>query len=130
MLGFVALEEGDSVAALSLYREALERALEFGAAGEILFAIEGIAFSVSSFDRRPAVRLLGAAQAIRAERQLRLDPIDEATYARLVDIIRSDLGSGVFEQEASSGAASLSLDEAAALALDLSRAEGRHIRPV
>jgi predicted ATPase/class 3 adenylate cyclase len=123
MLGFVALEEGDSVAALPLYREALERALDFGAAGEILFAIEGIAFSVSSFDGRAAVRLLGAAQEVRAERQLRLDPIEEATYARLVDIIRSDIGSGVFEQEASSGAGDLSLDEAAALALDLSRGE-------
>jgi predicted ATPase/class 3 adenylate cyclase len=122
LLGFVALEDGDSAAALLLYREALERALEFGAAGEILIAIEGIAFTVSSFDVRPTACLLGAAQAIRAERQLRHDPMEEAAYARHVEIIRRDLGPVAFEEEVSAGAASLSLDDAAALALDLSRA--------
>jgi predicted ATPase len=120
-LGFVTLQEGDQAAAQPLCREALEAALELGAAPAILSGIEGIAFSVSSFDARAAARLLGAAQAIRAERRLRLDPIEQAAYARLLEMIRSDLGSGVFEQETSSGAASLPLDQAAALALDLSR---------
>jgi tetratricopeptide (TPR) repeat protein len=120
-LGFVALQEGNQAAALPLYREALEAAVEFGAARAILTGIEGIAFSLSSFDALRAARLLGAAQAIRARRELQLDPIEEATYARLVDIIRDDLGVEVFEREASSGARSLSLDEAATLALDLSR---------
>jgi predicted ATPase/class 3 adenylate cyclase len=120
-LGFVALQEGDQAAALPLCREALEAALELGAAPAILSGIEGIAFSVSSFDGRSAARLLGAAQAIRAERQLRLDLVEQEAYTRLLEMIRSDLGSAVFEQEASSGSACLSLDEAAALALDLSR---------
>ena len=119
-LGFVALQQGDQAAAQPLYQEALEAALEFGAARGILSGIEGIAFSVSSFEARPAARLLGAAQAIRAERQLLLDPIEEATYARLVEIIRSDVGTKAFEREVSSGAVSLSLDDAAGLALDLS----------
>jgi len=76
-LGLIALQDGDLAEALPLYREALERALEFGASGEILFAIEGIAYSVSSFDAHLAARLLGAVQANRAEHELRLDPIEE-----------------------------------------------------
>ena len=122
-LGFVALEEGDSAAALPLYREALEGALEFGGAGEILYAIEGIAFAVSSFDAHSAARLHGAAQAIRAENQLQLDPIEERTYARLIETIRCNLGDEIFERETSSGAASLSIEDAATRALERSRPE-------
>jgi tetratricopeptide (TPR) repeat protein len=121
-LGLMALEEGDSAAALRLYREALESARETGATGEILLAVEGIAFSVASVDAGPAVRLLGAARAIRAELEMQLDPITAKTYTRLVEIIRGDLGADVFEQEASPGAAALSLDDAVTLALDLARA--------
>lgn len=104
-LGFIALEEGDSRKALRLYREALETALENGAADRILDAIGGIAFSVSSFDPHLAARLLGAVLAIRAEHQLRLDPIEQISSG---DIIWGSL---------------LSIEDAATLALDRSRPE-------
>jgi tetratricopeptide (TPR) repeat protein len=119
-LGFLSLREGDKATALQRYREALDVALEFGAAGGILSGIEGIALSASSVDPHRAARLLGAVQAIRAEHELRLDPIEEATFERLIEAIRCDLGEDVFDEEASSGAASFSIEYAATLALDLS----------
>jgi len=129
-LGFLSLREGDKATALQRYREALDVALEFGAAGGILSGIEGIALSASSVDPHGAARLLGAVQAIRAEHELRLDPIEEATFERLIEAIRCDLGEDVFDEEASSGAASLSIEHAATLALELSGRSTWYVRHV
>jgi tetratricopeptide (TPR) repeat protein len=125
-LGFVALEEGDSEAALLFFRECLEKALDVAGAGEVLYAIEGIAFAVSSSDPSSAARLLGAADAIRVEHELKRDPLEEEVFVRHMRAIRRNLGDHALDdldEVASSGATALTLEAAAELALDLSDPE-------
>ena len=72
-------------------------------------------------DPGPAYRLIGRWNCPRicACVGFRVYPLKQGSYARLVEALRADLGPDGFERETSAGAASLSLDDAAALALDL-----------
>ena len=96
-LGLVALDDGDSDRAAALLEEAL---LTFGRLGDrrgVAECLEQLAVAVSSGgDVRDAARLLGTTEALRESIGARLSPAERSVQDRIVDTIRSQLGSDEF----------------------------------
>jgi hypothetical protein len=95
---YVALTDRDAASGLSSAATGLEAALDVGATDVILGGMEAIAVAISSSDAVCSARLLGVADAVRADRQRRLDPIDQEIYAPLREAVRGALGAEAFDR--------------------------------
>ncbi|MGH8903999.1 MAG: BTAD domain-containing putative transcriptional regulator [Egibacteraceae bacterium] len=116
-LARVAAARGDPVAARSSYEEALRIGRRVGMPWHVATSLEGLAaLDVSGGQADRAARLLGAAEAIRAEIGAPRWPSSTDEHERLVDAARVALGEAAFGAAQAEGR-SLTLDEAATLAL-------------
>ena len=126
-LGAVLLLRGEHARAMVSYRESLMLSQELGDSLGILEAVEGVAaVGVGDEQRRVdaagerAARLLGAAAAQREVRGTPLRPTDRPIVEQAQAAARAQLGDAAYERALAEGH-ELSLDQAAALALELAR---------
>jgi DNA-binding CsgD family transcriptional regulator len=118
--------EGDLAGAEDLHHRALVLTVQHGLCGVAAETLEALAsLAVSCESHAEAVRLFGAAQALRDATGQARWPLDEPRYDGDIASLRERLGDDVFERAWQEGAA-LTLDAAAAYA---SRARGEHKRP-
>lgn len=116
-MGRAAAARGDPVAARSAYEEALRIGRRVGMPRSMAASLEGLAaVDVSGGRSDRAARLLGAAEAIRAEIGAPRWPSSIDAHERLVDAARVALGEAAFAGAQADGQ-SLTLEEATTLAL-------------
>jgi predicted ATPase len=117
-LGEVVYSLGDVGEAHVLMAEALTLLQSLGLRDGVILGIEGIAYAEAAEGRpRQAVRLLGAASALRAKLHDPIRPSQRAEYDQVVAALHDTLGIEAFEAAWAEGA-SLSFDEAIAASLD------------
>ena len=122
-LGHLDLLEHDRAGALRRYLRGLEVAVESETERQVLYATEGVAFAAAEIDPRAAARILGASQAVRAQRGLVPGRIEGAAYAASLSDLWQLAGEEAADLEFAAGAA-LTLDEAVELAFDLAGRAG------
>ncbi|MGQ0551200.1 MAG: tetratricopeptide repeat protein [Armatimonadota bacterium] len=124
LLGEIALARGDHDGAIVRFAEALEARRRHGERLGIAESMEGIA-ACAAGDGPPekVARLLGAANALRETIKAPLSTMDAAWHAPALAAVRQRLSSENFQAAWARGRA-MPADEAAALALELSRAVG------
>jgi predicted ATPase len=116
-LGEVVYALGDVGEAHALMAEALTLLQSLGSRDGVILGIEGIAYAVAAEGRpRQAVRLRGAASALRARLHDPIRPSQRAEYDQALATLRDALGAEAFDAVWAEGAA-LSFDEAIAAAL-------------
>ena len=116
-LGLVVLAQGDQAQATALLHESLERRVAQANTLGVAQGLEGLAWVASARGQHDqAVRLFGAAEALRETMGTPLWPIDEPVYTRDVGALRSALGEDVFAAAWAAGRA-MTWQEASALAL-------------
>jgi predicted ATPase len=116
-LGFAALGQSRHDEAKELLEEALRMSVEPGWKENVDFCLVGLAgVSAAAQELERSARLLGAAEALADEIQLRLEPYVESTRARTADELDSRLRNDRFAVCLAEGR-SLSLSEAVSLAL-------------
>ncbi|MBV9102943.1 MAG: tetratricopeptide repeat protein, partial [Candidatus Eremiobacteraeota bacterium] len=104
-LGSVAHKRGDTRLALERYRDALRAIEQLPSKAALASLFENIAVTmVATHDTRRAVRILGAAQALRETVGSPRFPTEEPDYERTVVAARESLGSAVFDAERQIGA--------------------------
>jgi predicted ATPase/DNA-binding SARP family transcriptional activator len=123
-MGEVASAQGDAERARTLYEESLALLWESQEKPGIAGVLEGLAkvLAASAGDPRGgewerAVRLLGAAAALRSAIGTPRAPAARAGYQRLVDTLRAGLGEEAFAQAWAAGRA-MTLEQAVADAMD------------
>ena len=94
-LGELALLEGDAAAAAGAFAESLALAREVGLK-EAVGALEGIALAAARGGAEPAVRLLGAAEAVRETIRAPQLPTERVHSAPAVARLRAALGEPAF----------------------------------
>ncbi len=125
LLGEIALARGDLDGARVRFAEALEARRRHGERLGIAESIEGIAAcAVRDGPPEQVAHILGAASALREALNTRLSSMDEAWYAPALAAVQERLSSEKFQAAWARGRA-MPADEAAALALELSRAGKR-----
>jgi hypothetical protein len=118
VLGDVAIDRSEYDVALSLHRRALRMHEELADRIGAAYALEGIACAVASLGRSErALRLFGAAQALREAIHSPRSPAEQAAVARYIDRARSAAGEANAERCVAEGRALL-LGPASALALE------------
>jgi predicted ATPase/Tfp pilus assembly protein PilF len=116
-LGHVALARGDRRSAVGFYKKNLKLSVRFGMKEGIAAGLEGLAASFGKEgDPALAVRLLGAAEALREAIGHPLEYADRAPYERCVAGVRHALAPEEFSRSWSAGRA-MPLEEAIACAL-------------
>ncbi len=95
-LGELALLEGDAAAAAGAFAESLALAREVGLK-EAVGALEGIALAAALGEAEPAVRLLGAAEAVRETIRAPQLPTERVHSAPAVARLRAALGVPAFD---------------------------------
>ena len=128
-LGYVAIGQSRHAEARKLFEQSLRMSVEPGWKDFVDYCLVGLAsVSAATQDLERAARLLGAAEALSDEINLRLEPPVESTRARTAHELDSRLGSDRFAACVAQGR-SLSFSEAVSLALadgtDLDGAAGR-----
>jgi predicted ATPase len=117
-LGLLARCEGDAARALRCFREALGLAHERGETVKALRCLEGIAgAALATGHAKCAVRLLGAAEAVRQATRICRPRFDQAGYERDLHHLRHTLADATFESLQAEGRR-LPLDQAVAEALN------------
>src|SRR5439155_10295425 len=122
--GFAALSEHEHERALALLRKALRRLAELEFRDVIGYCFEGLAAVLCLIGRaEPAVRLLGAAEALRESLGVDLAPAERETHEETAGAVREAVGEERFSAAWRQGR-EMSLDEAIAYALakELARA--------
>jgi tetratricopeptide (TPR) repeat protein len=120
-LGRVAQAQSDWTRATALFAESLTLLRELGDRRSIVYGLEGLAAVATAPGTTPealerAVRLLGAAAALRGAIGAPLPPNEQAGYARTVAALRAALGEAVWPAAWAAGQA-LSLKEVLTLAV-------------
>jgi DNA-binding CsgD family transcriptional regulator/tetratricopeptide (TPR) repeat protein len=105
-LGQVALAKGDLEGAAALFRDSLRFDLDELQSWHIAGSLEGLAASIGP-NRQPelAARLLGAAEALREEVGIPVEPALQDAHARTIAAVRAALGDDAFAQAWASGRA-------------------------
>jgi predicted ATPase/DNA-binding SARP family transcriptional activator/DNA-binding CsgD family transcriptional regulator len=117
-LGLASLELGGHERATASFEEALTSSQKAGIKPSVINALEGMASLAGAREDAPrAARLWGAAEAGRKSTGIALPPGDRALHEPYLTSARSRLGKTKWDEALSAGRA-LSLDEAAAYALD------------
>jgi hypothetical protein len=118
-LGLVAWRQGDRRRAMTLLRESLVLRREMGNRPGIAECLEGLAAVATVDQGERAVRLLGAAEALRRVIAMPLPPVERPGHAATVMALRAALGEPTFAVAWEAGQA-MTLEEvvAEALALD------------
>jgi non-specific serine/threonine protein kinase len=116
-LGWVALRQRDFKRMLVLLRASLTARMEIGDRGGIAWCLEKLA-EAASLQNQPerAVRVFGAAAALRAPVNSVIDPVDQPEYDRLIAALRATLGEEAFAAAWAEGRA-LTLERAIEVAL-------------
>jgi len=119
-LGHLALGRGDCARAAAWYRESLARSLDVDDVRGALASLVGVA-GVAALGGRAAdaVRLLGAAAAQLEAHQVKLFPLDQAHYDRLVADLRGQLDGAAFAAVWAAGRA-MTLVQATAAVMEIS----------
>ncbi len=121
-LATVHLDFGDVSRARSRFRDALSMSEQLGAADGIALALDGIAGVASrAGDNERTLRLLGAADSLRADRAIILHPADVAERERIAAVATSELGR---ERAEAARLAGRCLDSASVAALARAREAG------
>ena len=117
-IGRLALEQDDPPRALALFRESLTFSRDVGDRLAMPLTLEGFA-SVAAAERdlQRAVRLWGAAEALRDSVGLPMPPHRRRRHSAAITAARTALGDKAFETAWAAGRA-LSVDEAVSFALD------------
>jgi DNA-binding CsgD family transcriptional regulator len=124
--GRLSRAEGESTTAEDLHQEALGLCVEHGFRGVAAQTLEALAsLATGGESGAEAVRLFGAASALRHSTGQARWPLDQPAYDADVARLRASLGDEAFDKSWQEGLA-LSLEEAAAYA---SRARGERKRP-
>ena len=96
-LAWVALDEDDLVRAARLLRESLDMRLEIDDRGGVAWCLEKFAeIARRRDDPSTAVRLYGAAAALRTRIESVIDPADQPAYARSTRQLQGALPPGVY----------------------------------
>jgi non-specific serine/threonine protein kinase len=96
-LGYAARDRGDEARAAELFTEVLTLFSDLGDRRLIAMALDGIAGLATAWGHaEQAVRLFGAAAALREASGLALDPAIRAAYGRDVTTVRAALGEDAF----------------------------------
>ena len=92
-LGWVAMRQGDLPRAMAQWRESLDVRQEIGDMGGSAWCLERLA-EVARARQQPerAVRLLGAAEALRASIGSVIDPVDQPEYENHRASLRAEIG--------------------------------------
>jgi len=105
-------QAGDYDAAEQLLHEAIDAALEFGAQGNVVAFLESLAGVYAAQGRAdPAIRLLAAADAYRADRGRPLDGAERSRVDAIIEKARTEAGPVRFAL-AWAGGSALSLTQA------------------
>jgi predicted ATPase/DNA-binding SARP family transcriptional activator len=125
-IGFALLMLGRDAEAEEAFQRGLELSLAVSAKHPATFALEGVAASiaVAGGDDSRAVRLFGAAAALREDIGAPLAGAEAPVYERTLATLRERLGEAGFSAALADGRA-MSLDEAATEALSLDRSANR-----
>jgi predicted ATPase/DNA-binding SARP family transcriptional activator len=116
-LGSIAEQRGDAGRAEQLQEEGLALARRVGEPRLLARTLEGLAGALSLGERpREAARLLGVAEAIRAEAGARLPDAERVDVNRVSARLRGRLGDGPFEAELERGRADYALQHEQAVA--------------
>jgi hypothetical protein len=116
-LGSLAEQRGDAGRAEQLQEEGLALARRVGEPRLLARTLEGLAGALSLGERpREAARLLGVAEAIRAEAGARLPDAERVDVNRVSARLRDRLGDGPFEAELERGRADYALQHEQAVA--------------
>jgi tetratricopeptide (TPR) repeat protein len=119
-LGHLALRQGDHARAATWYRECLARSLDIGDQRGTLASLVALAGVVAMRGRlAEAVGLLGAAEAQLEAHQVKLFPLDQAQYDRLVSELGRQLDGAAFAAAWAAGRA-MTLAQATAAAMEIS----------
>jgi hypothetical protein len=114
-LGEIALAQGEGELAAQRFREALDLLQTKGARAQITWCLSGLAgVALLEEDPERAVRLWGAAEALRQALGCRPAPAARATRERLIAAARQQLGDVAFEAAWATGE-KLTLEQAIAL---------------
>jgi hypothetical protein len=118
LLGLVSLSEGNSETARRLLRQSLTLCLERDKDYEAVERLEALAAVERTRDQLVlAVRLFGAAAALRDAYHLPVPPIDQALRDRHIAALRAAMGEQSFAAAWAEGRA-MSLDQAVRVALE------------
>ena len=124
-LGVVATARKEYRRARSLFQEHLEVQREVGLKREIATALGDLAaLEVEEGYFTRAVRLWGAAEALRSRIQAVIPPTEHERYQRVLTVARKELGEESFEQALTAGEA-MSVEEALAYAFEDADREGK-----
>jgi len=116
-LGDVARILGNQKEALNYYQQAIKHVQEVGQAFTLEYLLEGAAKTLCEMNEtEKAVRLFGAATSIRKKWNGVIHPVFREEYDKYIKLLREELGDTTFEN-LWLGGASLSIDEAIALAV-------------
>jgi predicted ATPase len=119
-LGHLALRQGDHARAATWYGECLARSLDIGDRRGTLASLVALAGVVAMRGRlAEAVGLLGAAEAQLEAHQVKLFPLDQAQYDRLVSELGRQLDGAAFAAAWAAGRA-MTLAQATAAAMEIS----------
>ena len=113
--GNVAVYQGDVTQGKARFEEVLALAQETGDRRMIAFSLDGLAAVCRSPLR--AAHLLGAADALRADLQVTLSPIDSRFQQHVLNAVRAHLNAAAFTAAWAAGRA-MSLEQAIAYALE------------
>ena len=123
MLGWVAMRERDWDRAKERLAESLEVRQEIGDKGGSAWCLERLAgIAMAQGQAEKAVRLFGAAAAMRSSIGSVIDPADQANYEKNRNSLRAKLGKERFKAVWDEGYA-LTLEQAVAYALEDRRRE-------
>jgi non-specific serine/threonine protein kinase len=105
-VGHRARERGDLAQALTCYRESLEQYRALGTTAGVAACVEGAAaVLLSAGSPARAVRLWGAASALRAAQRTPLPPADRGAHQQALAAARQELGAREFDAAWAMGAA-------------------------
>jgi predicted ATPase/transcriptional regulator with XRE-family HTH domain len=120
ILGSIRKCQGNLGKALDLFQESLDRYRRLGALSGVLDCYEAVAEVMSDQARyEVAVRLLGAASALRLQTSIPLAPADEGTIGQMEVALQARIGAARFTRLWAEGGL-MTFDEAIALAQECS----------
>jgi hypothetical protein len=96
LLAKVIAAQGDNTRARALYEESLALLRALGCSEYMALCLEGLGVVVAAQKPGSAVRLWGAAEALRAAIGAPIPPIERASYEQAVAAARTELGESDF----------------------------------
>jgi hypothetical protein len=115
-LGWVAMRERDWTRAVAQLCESLEVRRQIGDKSGIAWCLERLAeVAMTRGQPEKAVRVFGAAAALRASIGSVIDPVDQRDYEQLLAALRADLGDASYTAAWTEGS-TLTLEQAMAYA--------------